>query len=65
MDQKVFLFQVCVVGMLNYLAENFKMRFNNFCSHATNTDTSENPYSTENRDAPEKLQLQMTVLQYA
>jgi hypothetical protein len=50
--------------MTDPLAENFKMRITGFCSHATNIHLFENPLSTEVSDAPEKLQLKLTELQY-
>jgi Ran GTPase-activating protein (RanGAP) involved in mRNA processing and transport len=48
---------VHAVEMTDYLAENFKMRFNDFCSHAINIRIFENAFSIEVSDAPEKLQL--------
>jgi hypothetical protein len=55
---------VCAVEMFDSLAKNFKMRFNDFCSHATNICIFETPFSIEVSDAAEKLQLEMTELQY-
>jgi hypothetical protein len=48
---------VCAAEMIDSLAENFKMRFSNFHSHATNICVSENPFFVEVSDAKEKLQL--------
>jgi hypothetical protein len=42
------------VEMIDSLAENFKMRFNDLCSHATNICIFENPFSIDVSDAPEK-----------
>jgi hypothetical protein len=55
---------VCAVEMIDSLAENFKMRFNGFCSHATNIHIFENLFSVEVNDAPEKLKLKLIELQY-
>jgi len=49
--------------MTDSLAENLKMRFSDFCSRATNIHSFENIFSVEVRDAPEKLQLELTELQ--
>jgi hypothetical protein len=48
--------------MFDSLAENFKMSFSAFRSHATNIFIFENPFSVEVIDAAEKLQLEMTEL---
>jgi hypothetical protein len=50
--------------MTDPMAENFKMRFNDFHSHATDILIFENPFSIEVSDAPEKLQLELNELQY-
>jgi hypothetical protein len=50
--------------MADSLTENFKMRLNNFCSHATNIHIFENLFSVEVSDVPEKLELELTELQY-
>jgi hypothetical protein len=50
--------------MTDSLAENFKMSFNDFRSHATNMCIFENPFSIDVSDALEKLQLELTELQY-
>jgi hypothetical protein len=50
--------------MTDCLAENFKMSFNDFRSHAANIRILENPFSVEISDAPEKLQLELTEVQY-
>jgi hypothetical protein len=50
--------------MIDSLAENFKMRFSDFHSHATNISIFENPFSIEVNDTPEKLQVEMVELQY-
>jgi hypothetical protein len=55
---------VHAVEVIDSLAENFKIRFNDFRSHATNIHIFENPFSVEVSDAPEKLQLELTKLQY-
>jgi len=55
---------VCVLEMINFLAENFKMRFRDLYSHATNIHILESPFSVEVSNAPEKLQLELTELQY-
>jgi hypothetical protein len=60
----VFPFSAHAVEMIDYLAENFKMRFNDFHSHVTNICMFENPFSIEVSDAPENLQLELTELQY-
>jgi hypothetical protein len=41
--------------MADSLAENFKMRFNDFCNHAANIWIFGNPFSIEVSDAPEKI----------
>jgi hypothetical protein len=54
---------VRVAEMINSLAENFKMRSNNFSSHATNICIFEK-FSVEVSDAPEKMQFELTELQH-
>jgi hypothetical protein len=49
--------------MIDSVAENFKMRFNGFRSHATNVLISEIPFSVEVSDAPKKKQLEFIELQ--
>jgi hypothetical protein len=55
---------VHAIEIINSLAENFKMRFNDFHSHPTNICIFENPFSIEVCDAPEKLQPELSELQY-
>jgi hypothetical protein len=55
---------VSAAEIMSSLAEKFKMRFNDFCSHAGNTHISEKPFSIEVIDASEKLQLEVNELQY-
>jgi hypothetical protein len=55
---------VHAVEMIDTLAENFKMRVGDFCSHATNICILENPFSLEISDASEKLQPKLIELQY-
>jgi len=45
-------------------AKNFKIRFNDFCSHITNRHLFENPFSIEVSDVPEKLQHELIELRY-
>jgi hypothetical protein len=56
---------VHAVEMTDSLAENFKMRFNDIPSHATNIGIFENLFSFEVSDATEKRQLELTELQHA
>jgi hypothetical protein len=53
----------CAVEFTDYLAENFKMRFNEFCSHAINLRIFENSFSIEVDDASGNLQLELLELQ--
>jgi len=46
------------------LAENFKVRFNDFRSHAINVRNFETPFPVEVSDVPEKLQIELTEMQY-
>jgi hypothetical protein len=55
---------VHAIEMTDSLAENFKMRFNDFHNHATNIHIFEDPFSVEVSDAPEKLQPELTELQH-
>jgi hypothetical protein len=48
---------VRAVEMVDSLTKNFKVRFNNFRSHGTNTCTSEDPFSTEVSEVPENLSI--------
>jgi hypothetical protein len=50
--------------MIDSLAENFKTRFNGLSSHATYVRMSEDPFLVEISDTPEKLQFEVTELQY-
>jgi hypothetical protein len=52
------------VEMIDYLAENFRIRFNDFRSRDTNLRVFGNPFSLEVSDAPEKLQFELIELQY-
>jgi hypothetical protein len=54
----------CAVEIIYSLAENFKIRSNDFRSYATNIHNSENPFSVEVSDVTEQLQLELTELQY-
>jgi hypothetical protein len=53
-----------VVGVIDFLAENFKMSFSDFRTHAKNVPMFENPFSVEVNDASEKFQLGLIELQY-
>jgi hypothetical protein len=53
--------RVHAVEMIHSLADNFKMRSNDFRSHATNKCIFEDPFSVM---LPEKLQLELSELQY-
>jgi hypothetical protein len=55
--------RVRAVEMTDSLAENFKMKFRDFCSHATSKRIFENPSSIEASDAPEKLRLELVEMQ--
>jgi hypothetical protein len=50
--------------MIYSTAVNFTMRFSDLRSHATNTRIFGNPFSFEGSDAPEKLQLELSELQF-
>jgi hypothetical protein len=60
----VTLPSVHAVEVIHSMAENFKLRVNDFHSHATNLCVFENPFFIEVSDTPEKLQLELTELQY-
>jgi hypothetical protein len=54
-----------VVDVINFMAENFKMRFSGFCSHGTYVHVFENPFSVHvGRDALEILQFELIEMQY-
>jgi thymidylate synthase len=52
------------VEMIDFLAKNFKMRFNDFHSHATNTHIFENQFSVKGSGTPEKLLPELIELQH-
>jgi len=53
---------VYAAEIIDSLAEDFKMRFSDFHSHATNTHIFENPFSVAVSDAPGKLQFELNEL---
>jgi hypothetical protein len=55
---------VHVVEMIDSLTENFKMGFSDLHSHATNRLIFEKLFPVEVSDTPEKLQLELSELQY-
>jgi hypothetical protein len=46
--------------MIDSLAENLKVKFNEICSHATNIRIVETPFSVEVSNGSEKLQLEFS-----
>jgi hypothetical protein len=64
MNLKVFWKQLEYINLYHFSSDNFKIRFNDLCCHATNICVFENPFSVEVSDAREKLQVELTELQY-
>jgi hypothetical protein len=54
---------VCTVEIIESSAENFKMRFNDFRSLATNILIFKGPFCVKVSDAPEKMQFELIELQ--
>jgi len=50
--------------MIDSFSENFKMRLSDFCRHTTNMLSVKTHTPVVISDEPEKLQLQLTELQY-